>query len=129
MSFTKESVEKLADVVSPKVFEELVSDGRYLDGLHNSIESAIIQVLGRTSPALVGALSDAIINRIGITGDCNPYSEFNIWKTRYETLYSYVKKNYAESYVDGIEYDIHHPDNDLTDQQININTDLFHHPV
>ena len=104
MSFTKESVEKLADVIAPRVFEELCTDGRYMDGLMNSMESAIIQVLGRTSPELVGAIGAAIIDRIGVVGECHPYADNNIWKTRYETLYQYVKRTYAESYVDGAEY-------------------------
>ena len=104
MSFTKESLDKLADVVAPQIFEELCTDGRYLDGLHNSMERAIVQVLGRTSPALIGALGEAIIERIGVVGESHPYAHNNIWKTRYETLYQYVKRTYAESYVDGAEY-------------------------
>lgn len=106
MSFSEESVSKLADVIAPQVFEELCTDGRYMDGLMNSLETAIIQVLGRTSPELVGAIGDAIIQRIGVVGECHPYAQNNIWKTRYDALYSYVKRTYAESYVDGIEYDI-----------------------
>ena len=106
MSFSEESVNKLADVIAPQVFEELCTDGRYMDGLMNSMETAIIQVLGRTSPELVGAIGEAIIERIGVVGECHPYAQNNIWKTRYEALYTYVKRTYAESYIDGAEYGV-----------------------
>ena len=106
MSFNKESVNKLADVIAPQVFEELCTDGRYMDGLMNSMETAIIQVLGRTSPELIGAIGDAIIARIGVVGECHPYAQNNIWKTRYEALYQYVKRTYGEDYIDGAEYGV-----------------------
>lgn len=109
MTLKSESVQLLADTIAPQVFEVLSTDGRYLDGVMNSIEPAIQEVLGRVSPDLVGELGCLIVEKIGVIENNDPYAEFNIWKTRYEALYRYVKKNYAESYVDGAEYDIQHP--------------------
>ena len=129
MSFSDESIRKLADVKGQEVFDVLSTDGRYLDGVMNSMEPAIQDVMGRVSPELVGELGCEIMGRIGFIENNKPYSETNIWKTRYEALYQYVKKNYAESYVDGMEYDLHHPDNDLADYQVNVTTTTFHHPV
>lgn len=104
MTLKSESVQLLADTIAPQVFEVLSTDGRYLDGAYNSIESAIQEVLGRVSPDLVGELGSIIIGKIGVIESNNPYAENNIWKTRYDTLYQYVKRTYAESYVDGAEY-------------------------
>ena len=79
-------------------------DGRFIDGLMNTIEPAIVSVIGHVSPDLVGELGVAIMDSIGIPDINDPYATNNIWKTRYETLYRYVKTTYAESYVDGSEY-------------------------
>ena len=104
MTLKSESVQLLADTIAPEVFEILSTDGRYLDGVMNSIEPAIQEVLGRVSPDLVGELGCLIMEKIGVIESNNPYVHNNIWKTRYDTLYSYVKRTYAESYVDGAEY-------------------------
>lgn len=106
MSFSEESIRKLADVAGRDIYEAIVDDGRLEEAVMNSLPGAIESVMGRVSPELVGELGCEIMSRIGIT-DSN---EFNIWKTRYEALYRHVKKNYAESYVDGAEYDIPRPD-------------------
>lgn len=106
MSFSDESIRKLADIKGREVFDVLSTDGRFLDGVMNSMEPAIEDVMGRISPELVGDLGCEIMNRIGFIEENGPYSHNNIWKTRYEALYNYVKTNYAESYVDGSEYGI-----------------------
>lgn len=103
-SLSNESTQKLADAIAQQVFDELCIDGRYMDGIMNSIETAITQVIGRTSPELVGELGSLIMEKIGVVQEHHPYSENNIWKTRYDALYRYVKRNYAESYIDGAEY-------------------------
>ena len=108
MSFSEETISKLADVTARDVFDELVDDGRLEEAVMNSMPMAIESVLGQVSPELVGELGCEVMSRIGITSAISPIEEFNIWKTRYEALYRYVKKNYAESYVDGAEYDIPH---------------------
>lgn len=101
MKLSTTSLNALADAIAPDVFEELSDDGRYMDGIMNSIETAIVQVMGRVDPDLVGELGVRIIDKIGVTnGDC----ECDVWKERYQTLYRYVKNTYAESYVDGAEY-------------------------
>ncbi len=103
-TFSQESIDKLAQVVAPQVYEFMMEDGRYLDGVMNTMEPAIVSVIGHVSPDLAGELGCAIMGLIGIVDSNDPYATNNIWKTRYETLYRYVKKTYAESYVDGSEY-------------------------
>ena len=105
-TLSQESVQKLAQVIAPQVFEYLSEDGRYLDGIMNTIEPAIVSVIGHTSPVLVGELGCAIFEMIGVIGENDPYAQNNIWKTRYEALYTYVKRTYAESYIDGAEYGV-----------------------
>lgn len=115
MSFSEESIRKLADVTASCIFDVIVEDGRLDEAVMNSMPSAIQKVMGDVSPELVGELGCEVMSRIGIVEENQPYSDFNIWKTRYEALYRYVKKNYAESYVDGAEYDIQHPTHDYVD--------------
>jgi len=103
MKLSTQSLNLLADAIAPDVFEELSDDGRYMDGIMNSIETAIVQVMGRVDPDLVGELGVRIIDKIGIVDAGEPAE---VWKNRYETLYRYVKNTYAESYVDGAEYAI-----------------------
>ncbi len=103
MAFSDESTQKLAAAIAQQVFEYISEDGRYLDGVMNTIEPAIVSVIGQTSPELVGELGCAIMGMICIPSDPEVYQD-DLWKTRYERLYRYVKKNYAESYIDGAEY-------------------------
>ncbi len=103
-SFSQESTQKLAETIAQQVFEYISEDGRYLDGVMNTIEPAIVSVIGQTSPELVGELGCAIMGMIGVLDINDPYATNNIWKTRYETLHRYVRNTYAESYVDGAEY-------------------------
>lgn len=110
MKLSDESTQKLADVISDEVFEIISERGQYLDAVMNTMDHAITTVIGDVSSELSGQLGEIIMEKIGIVHDQEPYAQFNIWKTRYEALYNYVKKNYAESYVDGIEYDIPHVD-------------------
>lgn len=105
-NLSQESTRKLACAIAPAVFEYISEDGRYLDGVMNTIESAITSVIGHTSPELVGELGCEIMGMIGVQGSNDPYADNNIWKTRYETLYRYVRTTYADSYVEGAEYGI-----------------------
>ena len=107
-SLSNESTRKLADAIASDVFHILSTDGRYLDGVMNSIEPAISEVIGKTSPELMGELGSLIMEKISIPNENDPYAENNIWKTRYQTLYNYVKRNYATDYVDGAEYGYGH---------------------
>ena len=100
MTLKEESLQLLADTITPQVFDELCMDGRYMDGIMNSMETAITQIIGRSSPELVGELGERIMAKIGVVSE--PSAE--VWRQRYETLYAYVKQNYAESYIDGAEY-------------------------
>lgn len=104
MSFSDESIRKLADVKGRDIFDVIADEPRYLDAIMNSMQPAIEDVMGKVSPELVGALGCEVMGRIGFIEENGPYSHNNIWKTRYEALYNYVKKTYAESYVDGAEY-------------------------
>lgn len=107
MRLSTDSLFKLADAIAPDVFEQLSNDSQYTDGVMNSIERSIVAVIGRIDPEIVGELGVLIINKIGVVNDTPPCYE-DVWRRRYETLYAYVKKNYAESYVDGAEYDAYH---------------------
>ena len=102
MTLKEESVQLLADTIAPQVFDELCDDGRYMDGIMNSMETAITEVIGRTSPDMVGELGCRIMEKIGIVSE--PSAE--VWRQRYEALYAHVKANYAESYIDGAEYGV-----------------------
>ena len=106
MSFSQESIRKLADVTAREVFDKVTEDPRFDDVIMNSLPEAIYDVMGDVSPELVGELGCEIMGRIGVIDQNGPYAENNIWKTRYEALFNYVKKNYAESYVDGAEYSV-----------------------
>ena len=110
MKLSEESTQKLADTIADEVFAIISERGQYLDAVMNTMDHAITTVVGDVSPELSGKLGDLIMNKMGIVHDNEPYSEYNIWKTRYDILYRYVKKNFAESYVDGIEYDIQRMD-------------------
>ena len=106
MSLRQESIQLLADTIAEDVFAVLCKDGRYRDGIMNSLPEAIAEVVGKVSPEVTGQLGAKIMDKIGIPQDNDPYADNNIWRTRYETLFRYVKNNYAESYVDGAEYAI-----------------------
>ena len=47
MTLSSDSTRQLADTIAPAVFEYLSDDGRYMDGIMNSIESAIVHVCGK----------------------------------------------------------------------------------
>jgi hypothetical protein len=104
-TLSQESTQKLAEAIAQQVFEYISEDDRYLDGVINTIEPAIVSVIGKTTPELVGELGCAIMGMICIPGDPEVYQD-NLWKTRYDRLYSHVKRTYAESYIDGAEYGI-----------------------
>jgi len=110
MTLSNESTQKLADSIADEVFAIISERGQYLDAVMNTMDHAITTVIGDVSPELSGQLGDIIMEKMGIVHDNGPYEKFNIWKTRYEALYRYVKKTYAESYVDGMEYDIQRSD-------------------
>ena len=109
-TFTQESVQKLAEAIAPAVYDYISVDDAYLDGFMNSILPAIEKVIGKSSPQLVSELSCVIMGMVGTININDPYAKNNIWKTRYDILYRYVKATYAESYVDGAEYGIATPD-------------------
>lgn len=104
MTLSSESIDKLVDNIVHDVFHLISSEPRYTETIMNLLPGTITEVIGDTSPQLIGELGVKIMDRIGVTEDNNPYAEHNIWKTRYETLYRYVKQNYASEYVDGAEY-------------------------
>jgi hypothetical protein len=104
-NLTEKSTQQLAEAIAQQVFEYISEDGRYLDGLMNTIEPAIVSVIGQVTPELVGELSVTIMDMICIPSDPDVYQD-DLWKTRYERLYRYVKHTYAESYIDGAEYGI-----------------------
>lgn len=104
MSFSDETISKLADVTARDVFDIIASDERYLDVVMNAMPGAIRKVIGEASPELIGVLGCEISGRVGVVEENHPYAENNIWKTRYQALFNYVKKTYPESYVDGAEY-------------------------
>lgn len=107
MSLSNESIEKLVDNISHDVFHLISNDPLYLEAVMNNLPGAITEVLGETSPELIGELGSRIMDRIGVdTGSNSPYDHDNIWKVRYETLFRYVKRTYADSYVDGAEYGV-----------------------
>ncbi len=109
MAFSDESTQKLAAAIAQDVFAYISEDGRYLDGIMNTIEPAIVSVIGQTSPELVGELGCAIMGMICIPSEPDVF-QYDLWRIRYERLYRYVKQTYAESYVDGAEYGIMVPD-------------------
>ena len=102
-TLTDESTQKLAEAIAPQVFEYISEDGRYLDGIMNTIEPAIVSVIGQVTPELVGELGCAIMGMICIPCVDSEFTD-SVWRKRYDALYSYVKRNYADDYVDGAEY-------------------------
>ena len=104
MKLSSNSIDRLAEEIAPKVYRLMGGDIRYAEGLQNSIVSATSEVMGDADPRIVGSVANRIIDMIGVIGSDSASAD--IWKSRYETLYRYVKTNYAESYVDGAEYGI-----------------------
>ena len=101
MSLKSESIQLLADTIAPEVFSYIREDDVYVSGLMNAIPYAIQEVLGEVSPDLIGELGVLIMEQITVP---NTKDLDGAWERRYKTLYAYVKKNYAESYIDGAEY-------------------------
>ena len=97
MSFSQESIRKLADVTSRDIYDAIAEDGRLEEAIMNALPGAIQKVMGEVSPELVGELGCEVMGRIGIVDD-------TVWKKRYDALYRHVKRVYAESYIDGAEY-------------------------
>ena len=105
MSLSTESMKKLVENIGPDVFHLIASDPYYTETFMNLLPGAISEVIGDTSPELIGALGISIMNRVDfVTDDDSGTNAAEVWEERYKTLYRYVKKNYASEYVDGAEY-------------------------
>ena len=102
MTLSTQSINQIADQIAPEVFHIIQKEPAFNEAVMNALPRAIDIVLGEVSPTLVGKLGCEIIDRIGVEGGC--CDECDKWRGRYEALYRYVKTNYAESYVDGVEY-------------------------
>ncbi len=101
MSLKSESIQLLADTIAPEVFSYIREDDVYVSGLMNAIPYAIQEVLGEVSPDLIGELGVLIMDQITVP---NTKDLDDVWEKRYKALYSYVKTNFADDYVDGAEY-------------------------
>ena len=106
MSLSNESMKKLVENIGRDVFHLIASDPYYTETFMNLLPGAITEVIGDTSPELIGALGISIMNRVEFItddggGDANAAE---VWEQRYRALFNYVKKNYASEYVDGAEY-------------------------
>ena len=105
MSLSTESMKKLVENIGPDVFHLIASDPYYTETFMNLLPGAISEVIGDTSPELIGALGISIMNRVDfVTDDDSVTNAAEVWEERYKTLYRYVKNNYASEYVDGAEY-------------------------
>ena len=102
MSLSSESMSKLVDNIAPDVFHLISSDPYYTETFMNLLPGAIAEVIGDTSPELIGALGVSIMDRVGVDGDDTRAAR--IWEERYRALYRYVKQKFASEYVDGAEY-------------------------
>ena len=81
MSFSEESISKLADVTARDIFDKIEADGRFCDIVMNSMPDAIRDVIGDASPELIGLLGCEIMGRIGIIEENDPYSNNNMRRT------------------------------------------------
>ena len=98
-------MKKLVENIGPDVFHLIASDPYYTETFMNLLPGAISEVIGDTSPELIGALGISIMNRVDfVTDDDSVTNAAEVWEERYKTLYRYVKNNYASEYVDGAEY-------------------------
>ena len=105
MSLSNESMKKLVENVGQDVFHLIASDPYYTETIMNLLPGAITEVIGDTSPELVGALGISIMNRIEFVGDNGGDNKAaKVWEERYRSLFRYVKNTYASEYVDGAEY-------------------------
>ena len=93
-------MKKLVENIGPDVFHLIASDPYYTETIMNLLPGAITEVIGDTSPELIGALGIDIMNRVDFSGT----SAAEVWEGRYRALFRYVKNNYASEYVDGAEY-------------------------
>ena len=101
MSIKTESLQQLADTIAPDVFAIVSDDDVYTSGLMNALPYAIREVLGEVSPEVIGELGCLIMEQITVP---NTKDLDSVWEKRYKALYSYVKTNFADDYVDGAEY-------------------------
>jgi len=105
MSLSNESMKKLVENVGPDVFHLIASDPYYTETFMNLLPGAITEVIGDTSPELVGALGISIMNKIEFVGDNGGDNKAaKVWEERYRSLFRYVKNTYASEYIDGAEY-------------------------
>jgi len=105
MSLSNESMKKLVENVGPDVFHLIASDPYYTETFMNLLPGAITEVIGDTSPELVGALGISIMNKIEFVGDNGGDNKAaKVWEDRYRSLFRYVKNTYASEYIDGAEY-------------------------
>ena len=106
MSLSNESMKKLVENVGQDVFHLIASDPYYTETFMNLLPGAITEVIGDTSPELVGALGISIMNKIEFVGDNDggDNKAAKVWEERYRSLFRYVKNTYASEYVDGAEY-------------------------
>ncbi|AIX42292.1 hypothetical protein Syn7803C16_73 [Synechococcus phage ACG-2014f] len=102
MSLSNESMSKLVDNIASDVFHLIASDPYYTETFMNLLPGAITEVIGDTSPELIGELGGRIMDRVGVDG-CDVNSD-KVWEERYRSLFRYVKNTYASEYVDGAEY-------------------------
>ncbi|AIX21398.1 hypothetical protein HOQ62_gp074 [Synechococcus phage ACG-2014f_Syn7803C8] len=93
---------KLVDNIASDVFHLIASDPYYTETFMNLLPGAITEVIGDTSPELIGELGGRIMDRVGVDG-CDVNSD-KVWEERYRSLFRYVKNTYASEYVDGAEY-------------------------
>ena len=106
MSLSNESMKKLVENIGQDVFHLIASDPYYTETFMNLLPGAITEVIGDTSPELIGALGINIMNRIEFVGDDDDGGDkaAKVWEERYRSLFRYVKNTYASEYVDGAEY-------------------------
>ena len=106
MSLSNESMKKLVENIGRDVFHLIASDPYYTETFMNLLPGAITEVIGDTSPELVGALGISIMNKIEFVGDNDggDNKAAKVWEERYRSLFRYVKNTYASEYVDGAEY-------------------------
>ena len=85
MSLSTESMKKLVENIGPDVFHLIASDPYYTETFMNLLPSAISEVIGDTSPELIGALGISIMNRVDfVTDDGSVTNAAEVWEERYK---------------------------------------------
>lgn len=105
MTLSTKATNKLADTLAEKVKDRIYQSEVFIDMMHDMVPNIIQSIMGEVDDDVLFEVSMSVMDRIFLTTlQPQDTSEAAMWEDRYKSLFRYVKKTYAESYIDGAEY-------------------------